>query len=397
MIFQNFYTKAKQRWNKIKRSSNVTLPLSVPYPYKCMIAISTDCEGMAWENKLRLFRLLCSKNSFNFDIADSMFFYVTNSDFEDSYSYFDGTTNKINLYAPIIREMIQAGYIDTIHAYGDFDRGGFTRKMAESVFEECQKHKLQLSVWSNHGSNKNVQNVGHQMLTDYQRGDLPNSEVYHLDILREIGVKYFWLDGQFMDSPNSDMPIVASQAARDGSEIITFNRYRGLNGLPAPNAGSLSQQVLKADIENLILNNRSCIFYQHLGIKTKTQEGKFINNTYPFFDEPGYEILNFLKRMYEEKKCLVTSTSKVLRFLHAVQNLKIETYSNSVLLKFNLKKDEVEMSGIGFEVGPDDPLQVSVRFKDSQILPLTGFRKHRISSKKFIIYFPWSYLPEYIW
>ncbi|MBV9249951.1 MAG: ABC transporter ATP-binding protein, partial [Acetobacteraceae bacterium] len=142
---------------------------SYPFPFRAAIAISNDCEFMNADCYRGLGNLL--NKELGLEVPASLFFFTTNSLCHSSISYFDGTTARPSMDAPMLRDMAKAGWIDTIHAYGDFDTGGFHRQMAIHVAEECAKHGLSFPIFSNHGSNKNLQNLGHLGLANYQRGD----------------------------------------------------------------------------------------------------------------------------------------------------------------------------------------------------------------------------------
>src|SRR5262249_7607614 len=148
----------------------------------------------------------------------SLFFFAMHALCHSSLSYFADLAGKETEYAQALREMIAAGYIDTIHAYGDFDRGGFTRPLAEHVLDECRRWKWQRPVWRNHGSNENCQSLGHQRLTTYQRGDDPAAPEYHLDLLRQMGCRYFWVDDGYVPAPDNT-PLLYEETARDGTSL----------------------------------------------------------------------------------------------------------------------------------------------------------------------------------
>src|SRR4051794_23887302 len=104
-----------------------------PHPYRAAVAISNDCEFMSWADYLGIYRLLNSPGSLGLEIGTSLFFYVTNALCHSSFGYFDDMDGTPSANASEIREMVAAGYIDTIHAYGDFDDGRFTRRHAERI------------------------------------------------------------------------------------------------------------------------------------------------------------------------------------------------------------------------------------------------------------------------
>lgn len=369
-----------------------------PYPYKAALAISNDCEFMSWEAKLELYRFLGSDKGLGLEISNSLFFFVTNSVCHSSFSYFKGTSDIPCEYTPTLHEMIQVGYIDTIHAYGDFDKGGFQRSFAERVLAECERYGLTFKVWSNHGSDKNFQNMGHQKLTNYQHGDEPDHPCYHLDLLRGCGVRYFWVDDGFIVKPGVDTPILYQEQARDGSSLTLFRRYRGLIGKPAPNAGSLPEQILIDDINTLIAHEQACIYYQHLGVWRKTPEGYFEANVPPFFSQAGLQVLEYLAQVYHEGTCLVATVSRLLRYLEVRDSLSFSASKRKIVLTSTLEDISAkDFEGITFCLARPTEAQLVWRQKNGTevVLPSQVFIEKQ--TKEALIGIPWKRLGGFLW
>lgn len=294
-----------------------------PYPYRAAVAISSDAEFMTWEALLAVSRILNGPGGLGLPVAHSMFFFTTHALCHSSFSYFEGTSNRPNAYAPMLREMIAAGHIDTIHAYGDFDAGGFTRPMAEQVLKECTQHHLTFEVFTNHGSYDNSQNIGHPGLPhDHWHGDDPANPSYHLDLTRTIGVRYVWPDAAAaVNTPYENTPLLYRTITRDGKPMFFFKRYRGLPGKAAPNIASLAEQMTSSDLDRLVAEELPCFYYQHLGVWTKYADGSFEANRPPFFTPEGLEILNYLSQLYQQGSCLVATTSQLLRYLDAREHV----------------------------------------------------------------------------
>ena len=96
-------------------------------------------------------------------------------------------THKETLLAPIIRTYLQSKHIDTLHSWGNFDKGGFKRSYAKRN-EVLNKYNFDVPVWVNHGINPNYQKIG-----DYPNmyGDDPNHSCYHSDLLLNLDLNTF--------------------------------------------------------------------------------------------------------------------------------------------------------------------------------------------------------------
>lgn len=294
--------------------------LNYPYPYQAAIAFSSDVEFMTWEAQLAIFKIF---ERHKLPVAHSLFFFATHYLCHSTFSYFKGTSDKLSNEAPQIREKIQAGLFDTIHAYGDFDGGGFTRRHAELVQDECAKHNLSFAIFTSHGSDLNSQNVGYVGLANAPyHGDNINHESYHTDITRKIGVRYFWPNSTaLMAKPYSKTPIIELKKSADGYDHLIFNRYRGLPGKAAPNISSFTEQIQIADIKKLIYNRGACIFYQHFGVWTKNADGSFEENRPPYFTKDGFELIEQIADLYASKILWVETSGKLLRYLEVRDKL----------------------------------------------------------------------------
>ena len=138
----------------------------LPYPYKGAMTISNDAEFMSFEFFETFYSFLNSNKKTIFgdglglQVTSSLFFY---SNKPYNLSYFNGieVNSPKNGYAQRLCEYLKAGWIDTNHAYGDFDGiGGFQRAHAIRVLEEMNEKQIQIPCFTNHGDTFNIQNIG---------------------------------------------------------------------------------------------------------------------------------------------------------------------------------------------------------------------------------------------
>lgn len=370
-----------------------------PYPFRAAVAISSDCEFMSLDALRGVDQTLNTPDGYGLEVPTSLFFYVTNSLCHSSAGYFDGISARPSRDAPVLRELAKAGWIDTIHAYGDFDNGGFARPMAERVAEECARHGLAFSLWSNHGSNRNTQNLGHRGLTHYQRGDDPADPAYHLDILRGIGFRYAWVDDALTEDPVSPGSPFRDVEARDGSTLRIFRRYRGLQGKPAPNLGSFAEQIRIEDLERLLAAGGHCIYYQHLGVARRLPDGSFEVGRPPYFDAQAQRVLSHIAVRQRQGALLVAGAGRLLRFIEVRESLSVRPGGSVLRLTSTLPDvTPADLAGIGVVVAREDPAERLVFLgADGREQALDARRLPDLEIGTDCLHIPWPRLEPYRW
>jgi hypothetical protein len=350
---------------------------------------------MSWDHYLGIYRFLNDPRGLGLEVGTSIFFFVTNALCHSSFGYFD-EEGAPSTCAPAIREMADAGYIDAVHAYGDFDDGGFTRLHAEMVLEECERWGMRFPLWTNHGSERNFQNLGHERLAAHQHGDDPESAYYHLDLLRQIGAEFFWVDDGYQEQVADGTPLLYDERARDGSKLDLVRRYRGLRGQPAPMAASLPDQMTIADLDLLVERESACIYYQHLGAWAKTGPTTYDANRPPYFDERGLATLSHLAQLYHDGKCLVATPARLLRYLHVRDSVTLGVGRDREVVIEGSVKDPRALEGLTFTCHAPPTRVVLVdrggheRTVETQTVPSAA-------SGEVVVTVPWRKLNEFSW
>ena len=231
----------------IKKQVTVENMRSLPYPYKAGVAISNDAEFMSPEFFEGLMAFLNSTgltplgSGLGLEVTSSAFFYSAHP---YSFSYFEGAVvgGRETAFAARMEEYLRAGWIDTLHAYGDFDGlGGFQRAHAERTFDVLARMGATLPIYTNHGDSANVQNIGGDAA--YHLGDVPGTTAYHTDLLKAHGVRYIWTDSAVTGEPpvargglrrfvptrktKTAPAFMADWMLRDGNTMQRFVRFRG--------------------------------------------------------------------------------------------------------------------------------------------------------------------------
>lgn len=367
--------------------------LSWPWPYRAAIAISNDCEFMTSEATRDMLRILSDPEDLGLEVTSSMFFYTTHALCHSSISYFEGTSDRPSNDAGFLTDLIRAGWIDTNHSYGDFDAGGFERRYAERAAEEAGRLGLRFPVYSNHGSDRNFQNLGHEALARYQRGDLPGADEYHLDLTRRMGSRFFWVDNALQDSAVVIGSPLSTVRARDGSDLRIVTRYRGLFGKPAPVMASLPEQMLEEDIEGVIENGTSCIYYQHLGVASKNPNGSYEACVAPYFPEVAMRRLRYLSKAQRDGRCLSAGLGRLLAYIELRDSLTIHRDGTLLRLRSSLPSaGPLDFAGISIEARNDLTIDrvLAVTAEGEKDLVVTRLPSCR---KGFVVLFcPWPRL-----
>lgn len=172
----------------------------IPYPYKGMLAISSDAEYTSQEILDWLITYLNTTENtplgrgLGLEFAASLFFYSDNPCHTSMYEGLSADS-KDTQYAHKLREYIKEGLIDTNHAFGDFNvENNFTRSHALRVYEMLEKYDLQIPIFTNHG-NGSMDSMQHNVgFLSHHFGSDPASSFYHTDLFRSRGGKFVWTD-----------------------------------------------------------------------------------------------------------------------------------------------------------------------------------------------------------
>lgn len=364
---------------EVQSANRETRPIVVdrwPCGYQAALAISSDVEFMSWKAFLDLQRLFQGPGGLGLDVGFSMFFRTTHALCHGTFAYWRDQSFEPSAEAEQLVELVRAGCIDTLHAYGDFDAGGFDRRCAERVSEVCDRHGIRFPVWTNHGSRFNLQNLGHVELQNYQQGDDPGSPSYHLDLLRRMGMRFAWVDDGLSPSLDAGDGLLYSAQARDGSRLQLFRRFRGLRGREAPNASNLGEQISTNDIDALVQQGGGGVLYQHLGCGGKLPDGGFLENREPYFDEVGMSRLVHISGLCRSGRLWVPRVSRLLAFASARDAMKVEQENGELVVRLPAGSEKSDLAGlvirtttpsrgaVRLAIGSALPTEVAVRIQD---------------------------------
>lgn len=340
-----------------------------PYPYRAGFALANDCEYFSWEDFCTIHRWLTTAGAtplgqgLGLPVSGSFWFFSEDPE-NLGFSYFEGEDwRQKSRHAPYLAELLRSGFLDTLHTYGGFDvRGGFRREHAQATVEELDRLGVRLSVWTNHGSALNVQNLGGQWANDYAKGDRPESNVYHADLLAQAGFRYFWLDafstnrfslgtsqGRDFDdglaardeSPWGDR-VLCLDCLRDSHEILAFRRFRGRRRW-APDPSSLAEQISPRNLDHVEASGGAVILYQHLGC-FRQSDGRATCGRGRLLPPPAIGQLEDLAERYRTQRIWVTPCAFFLRYLETVGDLRldVESTAEGALLVLSGHRNDLE-------------------------------------------------------
>ncbi|WCN38636.1 hypothetical protein [Aneurinibacillus uraniidurans] len=303
-----------------------------PYPYQAMLSFASDIDGTTPEEFAQYHQFLNTKSptpmgtGLGLDIGDSFWMYMDTNSSNPYYvdnqkhtsnaimTYFVGTDRTKKKDAALINHYYRAGWIDSMHGYGDFSRvnrneGLCTRDLAMAAWDHLNQDGIHPDIWINHGNEANRENFGAYSpfsFTAYQQGDNKYSPYYHTDLIRKNGVHFVWNsrgDAAFGEK-NAIFPI----RLRDGQNIWGFHRYafdrtkHGVNWTWGPRA--LYMQLTSKRLDELVARHEYSIIAQHFGG----------GNGLDPFDNKNIQPLRMLAYYQASGRILVARTSRLLHY-----------------------------------------------------------------------------------
>ena len=250
----------------------------------------------------------------------------------------------------MVRELIRSGHIDCLHSFGDL---ATTRAHAARSLEELSRHGCWMDVWVDHATAPS--NFGADIMRG--SGDVAGSPAYHADLTLGYGIRYVWrgrvtsIIGQntrrrvpaVLDPahPIGSLQTAAKELAkgvlaragsekygmhgpnrvmreahlRSGQPIVEFLRanphWRGVSG--GDTAAGLAEVLTPKNLRSLAASRGVCVLYTHLG--------KIVRRDRPF-PAATQESLRTLAQFAHEGEILVTTTQRLLRYLHASERVE---------------------------------------------------------------------------
>lgn len=389
-------------------------PLPVPYPYRAALAICSDLdETPSLQTYLEMQRFICGTGptrmgrGLGLEIGNTLYFDMP----EGHVSYWNADA----VGRGTLRTLIRSGHVDCLHSFGDLAR---TREQARKALEELAGHGVGLQVWVDHA--QAISNLGSDIMLG--QGDVPESPVYHTDLLAAHGIRYVWrgrvssMIGQNRPPslrriwtpahPVASARTVAKEAAkvtlarrgsvkyaihagnrllrqvtlRDGHPSVEFLRcnpyWQGVQH--GATAAGLAEVLVPRVLDRLTERRGLCVIYTHMG--------KVQGNDPPFGPRTQAG-LRLLAERFGRRDIWVTTTRRLLGYANALEALQFAAVERAGVLTIETAVagtgwapvDLEDLAGLSFRVPPAQsyelhhagrctPLSIMARGADSFIV-----------------------------
>lgn len=324
-------------------------PRKFPYPFQAMLAVCSDTDRTTIERFRNIHRFLNTEaetplgRGVGLDVADSVWVFTENVRDMSLLSAYDRSSP--TYYADELTAYAHCGWIDSLHTYGNYSvvtpESPFVRRHAVLALEELTERNLALRVWVNHGSEKNIQNIGR-----WGEGDSLTSGAYHTDLLLEYGVCFAW-NHQGGTHAGVSNPLAPLQL-RDDRSLWGFVRYSSVTGaavhrmlethdrsqieerriairnlVDAPAAMTWWPEFIDTQLEpecldQLVARSEFCIAAQHLGDLKDSDD----------LPTTAVETFRLLREYQDQGLIQVARTSRLLEYARVSQHLQFETHGS---------------------------------------------------------------------
>lgn len=388
----------------------------IPYPYRAMFAICSDLDETPDKDVyFEIMKFLntesetCMGKGVGLEVGNTIYFDMP----EEQFSYW----NTDDSGRAAVRTLIQAGFIDCIHSFGDT---AVDRSFAERAIDELKRNQCAIKVWVDHA--QAITNIGGDIMEGY--GDVPGHSAYHADMLCDYGVKYFWRGrvtsvigqdtsrgyGGVMDrhllqsgltlikqivkdvlgylgnekySIHGKNDLLRPVMLRDGARVTEFMRCNPFWGGvdKAATADGVSKVLTERYFEKLIRSGGVSVLYTHLGkIKDKAEP----------FNISTREAFFRLRRYSETKTILVTTTFRLLEYSSFINNAVVSLEEKRGIRVIHVEFDGSEKALQGFTVACESSIPHQLVFNGRE--PIAMIENSRNESGEITYSVPWGKL-----
>ena len=363
-----------------------------PFPFRAGLAISNDIDNASFDEFAALHRWI--NGDLGLEVGDSFWLYTNGSPGADAFTYCRGVSDERSEFADAMDALIDAGYLDSLHTWGNFsERGGFTRALAVRGARLLARHAGRIPVWINHGDEWNEQMAARAGWDDPAA---PNGEA---DQMAALGIRYLWTGSvtsivgqEYARTPRvSAMARIRERYLRPAIQTLRGaplgNRFYGRRIMrPLDAAGhrfatfvrfGVWDRATRNDLEFLLSDENlqmlvdcggASIVYVHLfQVRDKA-------------NDPAPAVFSRLARCVAEGRVLLTTTSRLLDYLvirdsgtwRVVRDgtravIDFEGLSDAAPARWTVKPEHLR--GVTFYV--DDPAKAAIRFEGRE-LPVTA-------------------------
>jgi SAM-dependent methyltransferase len=363
-----------------ERGGDVTLR-RYPFPYRAALAVSNDTDGMDWAGFEDWHAFVSGTGStpygdgLGLEVGDSFWLWSDRGAFALRHAPPWENANGASPEARRIAELVSAGWLDTLHSFGDWrPEYQLSKSDIGQAFEILDKLGARPAVYVNHGDGVRLHNIGGPWST-YQSGDDPASDSYNLAGLLDRGFRFFWTDVmaekerfgrdlklELHRLPSGELEKWTSVAryaskepscaafpglnsaraeeiawllstrellpaiGRDGRSFFGFARYRGLE---PPSGATFASQVSTTNLDALQRAEGVAVVYQHFGVwralGRPRDSSSRIEGPARSLDDNAVWAFRDLHARQAEGRLFITTTARLLNFLWTRDNLKYST------------------------------------------------------------------------
>ena len=359
-----------------------------PYPYLAALSISNDLDSMliecfeSWHAFVNGRGPTEDGDGLGLEIGDSFWMWTPHNDglLALHWHYPDDEPRRDSPRVGRIVELGRLGWLDTLHSLGnwrtepDYRTPNAHRDQAKYALDRLDRLGIKPTSYVNHSGS--VSNVGGPWGW-YQHSDDPDHPFYCMDLLKEFGLKYFWLDscinfekfGDHLQYPSrhhleraihqfswnhwlrrreydgtvSNLEFPGDSEAhrrlmtsffnktlirvngRDGKPLLAFKRHRGFD---QPIMSTFCNQVTESDLDALEAMRGVAIIYQHFGMSGPRGRSPALSNlkrvslTSPAFDEHARARLQEIAERFRAGRLWVALQSRILNYLWLRETLR---------------------------------------------------------------------------
>lgn len=319
-----------------------------PQPYKAMLAITNDIDCATWNDFALLHDYLNGTEptdlgiGLGLDIGDSFFFFTVRPSHDQAFSYFDDLEGRIRSpYADMMDRLMTAGYLDSLHSWGNFsEKGGFRRSHAMAGQRVLADLHHPIRVWINHGDAHNQQMIGTQGWND------PRSTLYHEDLVTQAGVRWIWsnaLTRRIGQSSQERFPWIHptywfNDIVRPITRVLTKTAltqpfyHNQLTTHMGHKHGSLRSFVRYGDWKHASSNDVDLLLSDHCLNQLESRGGYLSLYCHLFKRTAGtslrqvnWSCFTRLQHRFQQGRILVTTTSRMLAYHDMLRQLQWRT------------------------------------------------------------------------
>jgi len=397
-------------------ATNPILPARLrkfPWPYQAMLALSSDTDNAKIELFRQLYRFANTHvetpifgRGVGLELAGSFWFYNLPGRQDTTTTYFaDQGGYKVRPTAPEMIEYIKAGWIDTLHTYGNFNAGRFRTSLADRAVGLADAVGVRFPVWVDHGNANNIQNLFSERRYE---------AAAHLDCMRALGVE-FAADPSMSAVFGRDSVISPANLA-DGSRIWSFERNCRIAGIE--DKAAFAEKVSKRFRRKIRFKSgrdgaSATVWHppflsvqisrDRLRALVKARHFVVVGQHLEYVPDPGYITRDFivafrrLARFHERGQILVASTSRLLRYNVVYDHLTFTARSlpDREVIDIGDIDDPVrgrraplmeELAGVQFEVQAGRPVEIHVAGRP---VAAEALCRHDEDGAPSVVGFPW--------